>query len=939
MSELREVTAAEIAKRVRSIRLDEPAAAPPDDVGKDRWEYREAATLLGSFDSQSLRPRSPVKPDTLRGFLVEDCERVTTARGNRWRLRPEVRAATLRRLGTPQRMLRTLTQEAADPVDVTRAMAAAHLAGTAPDLDRQTVAQLYGTAEAIGWLAPAGVTMPPESEVRRRLGRAMLLDPLRALAGDGFVGRGPELRRLTGYVGFHHGRVTEVLQRVLHLGEAPPLVIHGPGGVGKSTLVARFILDHADLGPDGSLPFAYLSFDRTDLVPQQPLTLLAEAVRQLALLYPAIGEKASAFETAVRASARPLLTADRQSGLAAVSAHDVAPRARRDEQKLLPRFASLVRGATQGREVPLLWLLDTFEQAQRRGAHSIDRLWGFLEELQAACPYLRIVIAGRAPLPDHPTRSLPLQGFRTETALAFLRGELHDMELSDRFLRAVVRQVSGNPLSLKLAAELLRREGDGGVHHLAGQRRALAKLSAEEVQGVLYQRILDNLDSPELRRIANPGLTVRRITPEVIKDVLAEPCGLGKIDDRRAAELFEALRSEASLVAPVPGEEAVVHRTDVRRAMLPLLSRDNGEAVAKIHRRAIRYYDAREGEANRIEELYHRLVLGQSTATLNRNWDADAGRQLDTAMDEFPEAAQAYLADKLDISIDLDTLRAADEEIWTRQAIRIARQLLDAGRPLVALAVASERRTATLHPRIRAVEIEAQAAAGRADEALRLAHEYLADEVAPSDTAALVDLLILAARVAEDAGEYDTALDWLTQARDLAAVTRDQIDALAAGTAEARLYRKTGQADTDHARTLRSWLIEAANGLSRRDRIRQPTLVRDLAAEVGDAVPDLLVDAAKLHGVEMDSAAGTVLVDELEHTTAEEFATSTSADDEGTESAAPWQEALAKQTSVEQGDTIGRYLDEAPEKIAEWASPLVKSYQAESDAPAYRQDR
>ena len=58
------------------------------------------------------------------------------------------------------------------------------------------------------------------------------------------------------------------------------VAVCGPGGMGKSTLVARYLLDTPDQ------PFVYLDCDRPGLSAEEPITLLAEAVRQLGLQFP-----------------------------------------------------------------------------------------------------------------------------------------------------------------------------------------------------------------------------------------------------------------------------------------------------------------------------------------------------------------------------------------------------------------------------------------------------------------------------------------------------------------------------------------------------------------------------------------------------------------------------------------------------------------------------
>ncbi|MFD0428168.1 hypothetical protein ACFQ60_08405 [Streptomyces zhihengii] len=68
------------------------------------------------------------------------------------------------------------------------------------------------------------------------------------------------------------------------------------------------------------LPFAYLSFDRADLLPQQPLTLLAEAARQLGLLHPELAPAAAELGAAVRLT----LLADHRSSAERARTHPAA---------------------------------------------------------------------------------------------------------------------------------------------------------------------------------------------------------------------------------------------------------------------------------------------------------------------------------------------------------------------------------------------------------------------------------------------------------------------------------------------------------------------------------------------------------------------------------------------------------------------------------------
>jgi hypothetical protein len=856
-----------VSARLDDIRSGLAGVSHADEavvVSDARWRCREAAALLGAFTAGSLRPGlDPAAGSALGDFIAGDCERVATPAGGRWRLTASVREATVRRMASQGRLADALIAEP-EPFDIGRIMAAAYLRKTAPALPAQSADQLQGTLQAIEWLDPAGLSLPGAGEVRRHLALAALLSPLRALAADNFVGRADELRRLTDYVevlpaSSLRSQVSRTARRVRRLAERPPLVIHGPGGVGKSTLVARFALDHADREPELRIPFAYLSFDRADLIPRQPLTLLTEAVRQLRVLFPVTEPEALRLEQAIQAALVAQAAGDQEQGAQARARLSASGQTRVEEHDLLKSFAQLVERAAPGQEPPNVWLLDTFEQAQRYGPDAVDRLWRFLDQLQEVLPRQRTVFSGRAPLDGYPADELYLHGFDRDLALSFLRAELAPARTSDKFLASVASQVGANPLSLKLAAELLRREGAEGLRQVETRRRLIFKLGTEEIQGVLYRRILDHLDDPDLRHIANPGLVVRRVTPDIIAEVLAGPCGLGPVSPTRARQLFGELAREVSLVE-VTGD-ALVHRTDVRRTMLPLLARDDPGRVRSIHERAVRYYHHQPGTAARAEELYHRLALGHSTRTLDRYWDPAAGALLETALDELPSGSRAYLANRLGIALQASALTEASDDAWIRQVSRTARGLLDSGRPEDALSLLRRRQASSVRSRTAELEVEALAMLGDVKGALELTERSLTQAADDGRAADFVKLALVGARVAEDNGRVDEGLGWLRQAHEAADAARDDLASLAVSVAELRFDRRFAVSDPAvDLELLRADVVRRAGRLSYQDRNRNPALVRDLAAEVGADAPVLLAEAARLAGLDLDGPAGGIIV-------------------------------------------------------------------------------
>jgi hypothetical protein len=97
----------------------------------------------------------------------------------------------------------------------------------------------------------------------------------------------------------------------------------------------------------------------------------------------------------------------------------------------------------------------------------------------------------------------------------------------------VYETAGGNPLTLRLAAELYRREPAGVDQFLAED--FAKKLFAERRDAYLFERILKHIHDLGVRALALPGLVLRRITPDLIREVLAGPCEVRSPTRRRRA--------------------------------------------------------------------------------------------------------------------------------------------------------------------------------------------------------------------------------------------------------------------------------------------------------------------------------------------------------------------------------------------------------------------
>ncbi|WLB87860.1 hypothetical protein QIH91_35050 [Bradyrhizobium japonicum USDA 135] len=274
-------------------------------------------------------------------------------------------------------------------------------------------------------------------------------------------------------------------------------------------------------------------------------------------------------------------------------------------------------------------------------------------------------------LAERPANFLEVGSLDNNAAIAFLQAQgVVDTELAAR----IVGQVGGLPLSLKLAASLIKRDGADakGVRNLAGRSSFWFSASDEMIQGQLFERILGHIHNPQVERLAHPGLVMRRITPDVILKVLNEPCSLDITSIEEAQSLFNELRNETALVVINQDEDAeeLIHRPDLRRIMLKLLVQKSPAQVRDIHQRAITWYSSRPGLRARAEELYHRLQLGEAIAKSAFD-DRSVRFSIQASIEELPIESQLLLASYgLDVSNEI-LERASREEREAGMAAKI----------------------------------------------------------------------------------------------------------------------------------------------------------------------------------------------------------------------------------------------------------------------------
>ena len=373
-------------------------------------------------------------------------------------------------------------------------------------------------------------------------------------------------------------------------------------------------------------------------------------------------------------------------------------------------------------------------------------------------------------------KTIALIGFDEDAAVGFLASRgVTDPEIA----RAVARQLNGNPLSLHLAAEALR-SGDSadskGFSNLKTSNYRFFKLPEEVVQGQLFRRILAHIKNPDVRKLAHPGLALRRITPDLIVQVLAEPCKLDLPADESqrlaaATLLFQQLKREVSLVVPSMGN-AVRHRSDVRQVMLSLLRQERPEEFREINQRAAEYYAGLKNPTgeDRAEEIYHRLQIGDPIVKVEPLFRTAEQSFLIKALPELPPRGQLYLASKLGLPLPHaeQLLAEASLEEWELVAYHTALNFWQKGDIKSAQKVLKDRSERSASSPLYSLEATFASNLGNPREALQILDRGIAAALQVEDRLQLLRLQWMRSFQLVQIGNYGEADKAMAEAEKLA---------------------------------------------------------------------------------------------------------------------------------------------------------------------------
>jgi cellulose synthase operon protein C len=780
-----------------------------------------------------------------------------------WRLTFAERRKYLRRLGTREAMRRALDANGKRPVTPLQRMFEQIVDGVTIDLNSLEREELTALNNVLQWTGGILDPLPERGAVLAALARYDLRAPMKRLVAHGFVNREEELKQLEAYV--------------QDKARSQPLFVFGSGGVGKSTLLAQFILSHIDAI---QAPFAYIDIDRSSIRPDEPLTLLLEIIGQLREQLPIDPNIMDSLvndivqDIGIVESGRQLESLGTRAGY-------------REHISSLDNELGRVFAADEDGFKTVIIFVDTFEEAQWFGPSIVNGLLDFLFALNDS-QNVKLVLAGRVLDKEFVRREMQnlleelssggidahevvkltsrlcvnVNLLAWEPALELLRTALEEMEqepLDEVDLEEIIKIVTCNPMAIKLAARLLAIDG---MKKFKEQRNEfLAQLRAEKIQALLYGRILSHIRVKDARKVAYPGLVVRRLTPDVIREVLAKPCGLELTEARNEFDIFEDLKNEVALVTYHPADNSLRHRVDVRRVMLEDLEDHVGkDTVRQIDEAAVAYYAGKTDPASRAEEIYHRLRLKEPADALDGRWMPDAARYLKDAGEDLPAQQQLWLARKLNITLADDVRQEADQEAWEDQAARSAERYLASANAEMAIKILEERPARLPRSTLYTLHAEAYRILGSYDQALQVGRDGVKALLEARDIGQALELLLKMVVVEESRNNLAAADNLLLEAEKVAGQINDRVKKLRTVITHLRVERKIRpDAEARHG-DLRQRAQDLLYHDPRPAIRRHPVLLREAAAELSAFDPQLAEVAIDTLGLEttMEEQAGAL---------------------------------------------------------------------------------
>jgi len=617
-----------------------------DPISDDYEVIEQKAAVLGYFDPKALvaDTNDITLQRRLLGALGERCEEIKINNDYYWQMTPRDRRSVLSSLVVDEKSQTWLTELRSSVIEgdafgryLVDVLLGSYMQTSKTSIESANtllhVLQFVGDTSLGSELDQyADLRELTESQLQREIGLRSVQSMLKLTLPKKLYGRARELRRLKTFIKLE-----------VPSGRPQVFLLTGVGGVGKSALVSEFI--RVQRKTKNTAPVVYLDCDRASLEFGDVDAFTLEFARQLSLFD-------SSIDTAIATFLRTMEyeSSDVTSNLEAIS-----------QQSSLALYELNSALANWGHlRSPIVVIIDTFEEISMRGLSVCEHLFRWLGDLADIGGFenLRVVVTGR----DVPSEQLQwdflqlvesheLTDLSIVSSAALLRRIGVDKTMSSR----AAKVLGGNPLVLQMFARFLDESPDDGEsllveaetqQHEGGKGRPVGAVAVE----FLYDRILRRIRDPRVKSLASPGLVLRRVTPEIIKYVLSEPCELEINSIEEARLLFEILSTNVWLVRSV-GDNVLEHRRDVRGMMLNGIKEKDVAKWNLIHKSASQfYYNLHNSNASPddfdpwLEYVYHSGFLDQLPDVEPQSAELLL-TQLGSGLEDWPVEIRAKLKD------------------------------------------------------------------------------------------------------------------------------------------------------------------------------------------------------------------------------------------------------------------------------------------------------
>lgn len=656
-----------LKKLKQDIDQDDHNASPSLDLSDDLQIALEQAAVSGKFHSGDLHQLIQTEN---HAFVISSLAADCTVNDREWLLTQNRRKQVLNELIAQQR-LSTLLDSKLIPTDELGTMIRKVLkAGANIDFKKLSNSDVKLLSKALDILQGIGIQMPDKGELEVLIAEPPIY-PDYSIIATGFVGREAELKRLANF-----------LQTGASNNDAwQGLILTGLGGVGKSTLLAKFT---EDVIRNNTASVVILDFDRPGIDPSDSAWLEMEMSKQLGRQYPEM--KRNLYRD------REVFRSANYNAQQSFSGHtSESLESERISKGILYSIRHVIQSSG---EKTLLIVLDTYEEVTQRNLTEALVSWiNILGDIFYPVK-IRVIFSGRIyenglkQITQHTqvVDTIEVSEFDKKIARLFLQKQ----GLKRKDITAIIRRIIMplRPLELRLVARVLA-DGTTTLEELLKDLEGETDASGTNqlFTGIVYRRILLRMTDPMVKIIACPGLVLRYITPAVVQHVLQPVLNVPLekegstifpfkiVDEKHAHDLVQKLGNYAWL-AYTDDQGRLWHRKDLRRSMLRLIALKESKKVLNIHEEAIKFF---QSNSDAVEVIYHRLMLCQTDEDFEAFDLSDfrfAGENLANDFLDLPEKAQILINFAIKGRLSLAEIEQIPNKFFLRVYEKMGRSLV-----------------------------------------------------------------------------------------------------------------------------------------------------------------------------------------------------------------------------------------------------------------------